>query len=197
MSRKEEIIAAAAAVFARKGFYGASMEDIVRESGLSKGGLYWHFDSKDAIVSAVLDRFFTAEMAEIGEILQSELPIPDKLRRVMGQMMADAEAELALYRNIWLEFYAVASRESAFRERLLGYMNQYIALMEALIQQGIEEGAFRPVDPRRTAMTAMAQFEGLILLWAIKPEMVELTSLSETAVEHLLRSLRHEGGRGS
>ncbi|HET7081061.1 MAG TPA: helix-turn-helix domain-containing protein, partial [Chloroflexia bacterium] len=47
--RKNQILDAAAAVFSRLGFHEARMDDIVRESGLSKGTLYWYFTSKDAI----------------------------------------------------------------------------------------------------------------------------------------------------
>ncbi|MDL1899078.1 helix-turn-helix transcriptional regulator [Anaerolineae bacterium CFX7] len=48
-ARKAQILDAAAAVFARKGFYQASMDDIVEEAGLSKGALYWYFKSKACI----------------------------------------------------------------------------------------------------------------------------------------------------
>ena len=49
--RRAQILQAAATVFARSGVNGARMDDIVAESGLSKGSLYWYFDSKQEIVN--------------------------------------------------------------------------------------------------------------------------------------------------
>ncbi len=189
-TRKQQIIEAAAAVFARKGFYQASMDDIVQESGLSKGGLYWHFNSKDDIITAVLDQFFSAEMDEIAEILTAPIAASEKIRQLMQQMMADTVEELTAYLNIWLEFYAVAARGGTFRERMLVYLQQFTELLATLIQQGIDAGEFQPVEARDIAVTAIAQFEGLILLWAIDPERVDLLKLAETAVNLLLNGLK-------
>ncbi len=56
--RKEQILDAATEVFAQKGFDKARMDDIVEETGLSKGALYWYFKSKDDIIFAIMDRIF-------------------------------------------------------------------------------------------------------------------------------------------
>lgn len=195
-TRKQQIIEAAAAVFAQKGFYQASMDDIVQESGLSKGGLYWHFKSKDDIVTAVLDQFFSTEMDEIGRILAAPIPASEKIRQLIQQMMADTVEELTAYLNIWLEFYAVAAREGAFRQRMLVYLHQLVDLLTAVIQQGMDAGEFRLGNARDVAITAAAQFEGLVLLWAIDPERVDLLKLAETAVALLLNGLHRREDNG-
>lgn len=53
---KELILVEARKLFARKGFGGASMEALVKATGLSKGALYWHFPSKLALYMEVADR---------------------------------------------------------------------------------------------------------------------------------------------
>lgn len=188
--RKQQIIKAATAVFARKGFAQASMEDIVQESGLSKGGLYWHFKSKDDIIAAVIDQFFSAEFSGIDAILASPIPVAEKLTQLARQSMQDANNQLSQLQNIWLEFYALAGREGAFRDRLLVYMNQYIEVLTGLIQAGVAAGEFRAVEPEQTAIAMTAQFEGLLLLWAIDPGRINLLALTETAVTLLLQGLR-------
>ena len=72
---------------------------------------------------------------------------------------------------------------------MLEYMHQFIDLFTALIQLGIDNGEFRPVNARDTAMVASAQLEGLLLLWAVDREAVDLKVLTETAVNLLLRGL--------
>ncbi|MBP7854945.1 MAG: TetR/AcrR family transcriptional regulator, partial [Comamonas sp.] len=54
--RVPQILDAALQEFSRRGFTAARMDDIAQRCGLSKGGLYAHFDSKDAIFKALLDR---------------------------------------------------------------------------------------------------------------------------------------------
>ncbi|MCA9934082.1 MAG: TetR/AcrR family transcriptional regulator [Anaerolineales bacterium] len=190
-ARKLQIIEAAAAVFARKGFYQASMDDIVQESGLSKGGLYWHFKSKDDIITAVLEQFFTAEFAEISELLTAPIPASEKIRLLIMQMMTDTLEELSAYLSIWLEVYAVASREEIFRSRILMYMQQFIGLFATLIQQGIDDGEFHAVNTHEAATLVSAQLEGLILYWAVAPKTIDLLKLSETAVALFLTGLRN------
>ncbi len=63
--RKQQILQSATLVFARLGFNKATMDDIVAESGLSKGTLYWYFKSKDEIIIAILDGFFNEELGAL------------------------------------------------------------------------------------------------------------------------------------
>ena len=190
--RKQQIIAAATAVFSEKGFHQASMTDIVAAAKLSKGGVYWHFKNKEAIFVAVLDQFFQSEMDDVMAFLSAPLPASEKITQMINGMVQDTTALLGPYRNMWLELYAVSAREGLFREQLLEYMHQFIGVFQALIQEGIDNGEFREVSAYDTAVIAIAQFEGLILLWAIKPDEVDMVSLSATAIAMILRALKKE-----
>ena len=188
--RTAQIIAAAIVAFARLGFGKTRMDDIAREAGLSKGTLYLYFKSKDEIITAVVNQFFSEEMDGIADLLAAPIPTSEKLSMLILQMMADTEGQLGQYLPVWLEFYALAARESAFRDMMLQYMNQFIDLFTALIQRGIDDGEFRPVDARDTAVAMVAQLEGIILLWAVDKELLDLMRVTETAVDLFLRGLK-------
>ena len=188
--RTAQIIAAAITAFARLGFDKTRMDDIASEAGLSKGTLYLYFKSKDEIITAVLDQFFTDELDGVADLLAAPIPVAQKLETLIVQMMADTEAQLGQYLSVWLEFYAIAAREGAFRDKMLEYMHQFIDLFTALIQLGVENGEFRPVNAHDTAVVASAQLEGLILYWAVDRESVNLTVVTKTAVDLLLRGLK-------
>lgn len=66
--RKEQIIDAATHVFARSGYAKARMDDIAKETGVSKGTLYWYFKNKDAILLAILDNLLDRELAAIRKL---------------------------------------------------------------------------------------------------------------------------------
>jgi len=189
-ARKQEILAAATAVFAQKGFDGASMDDIVQASGLSKGGLYWHFKSKDDIIAAILNEFFSQEMDFLDALLQAEGSATARLQQLGQQVMVDV-AHMQELLPISLEFYALAARRETVREQLQDYFEQYRLTLATLIQVGIDAGEFdTAVAAEQAALNLIAQFEGLVLLWAIQAGNFDLEQQMTTAVTFFIKGLK-------
>lgn len=90
-ARRGEIIAAAMRVVQRHGFQGASMADIIAESGLSAGAIYGHFPSKIALIHGVALEVIGARVADLREHMERDpLPEPPTLIRVlMAGMVSD------------------------------------------------------------------------------------------------------------
>jgi len=187
--RTAQITAAALTAFAQLGFHKTRMDDIASEAGLSKGTLYLYFKSKDEIITAVFDQFMSGEMDGVADLLATPVPAAEKLRTLIVQMMADTESQLGQYLSIWLEFYAITARKGVFRATMLHYMTEFLDLFTALIQQGIDAGEFRPVNARDAAAAMGAQFEGLLLLYSIDKDLLNLMAVTETAVDLFLRGL--------
>ncbi|MFZ0547246.1 MAG: TetR/AcrR family transcriptional regulator [Candidatus Promineifilaceae bacterium] len=186
--RKNQIIAAATAVFAEKGFYEARMDDIVEASGLSKGTLYWYFDSKDAIIFAILDDFFNQELAGMEQLASAEISAGEKIKLLIQQMTLDVHA-LTIYQSIALEFYALANRREEVRLTLLDYFKTFQIGIGQLIQQGINEGEFRLVDPTLMAGVLISQLEGVVLLWAFDPQNFDLQTYTTTSIDLFITAL--------
>lgn len=187
-ARREQILAAATAVFARKGFDGASMDDIVQASGLSKGGLYWHFDSKGAIIEAILSQFFDRELTGLHKLAALNLPAAERLR-LLGDAVAADMSGMAELSSLSLDFYALAARRSETRHFISDYFRRYRVLLATILQEGIEVGDFVPIEAETAATALIAQFEGIALLWAVDPELIDLAQQSRTAVHLLLQGL--------
>jgi AcrR family transcriptional regulator len=68
---RAELIAAAASVFARHGFHGASLEQIARHAGYTTGAIYWHFRGKDDLFLAVFEAYTTTRVREWEEVKRS------------------------------------------------------------------------------------------------------------------------------
>ena len=189
-TRKQEILAAATAVFAQKGFAGASMDDIVQASGISKGGLYWHFKSKDELIAAILSQFFDQEMAALDALLQTEGTATQKLQQLGQQIIADV-SQMSELLTISLEFYALAARRQSVRLELQRHFQQYGNTLATLIRAGIDEGAFDPaVSAQQAALNLIAQFEGLVLLWAVQGGNFDLEQQMTTAVTLFTKGLQ-------
>lgn len=186
---KAQILAAAMSVFTEKGFAKASMNDIVRASGLSKGGVYWHFKSKDELITAIFDQFFVEQLALLDEVLAGEGTAVAKLNQ-LATFTGSGVAELAAQFPSPLEFYALAARDDSLKEHLQIHFQNYREKIETLVAQGISDGNFYDHNNTDVANTIMALFEGLLLLWAVAPKSVDLSVQVETAVQLLLQGLQ-------
>ena len=150
--RKNQILDAATTVFARQGFEHARMDDIVAESGLSKGTLYWYFKSKEEIITAILHRLFTTDIEQFQGLLEVEGTVSERLLMLTRYRIAGLE-HISHLIPILVEFYAVTVREDWVRQFIAEYFRNFRALLVDLIQQGIDSGEFRPVNAIDAAVT--------------------------------------------
>jgi len=191
--RRREILDAAAQVFARLGFARARMEDIAQQAGLSKATLYLYFRSKEALFQALLDRLFRREAKALEQALASHgQPVPQRLRHLFAEVLA----RLAQYRPLlplFYEVYALAARHRTVREAIQAYYRTYADLLAQLLREGMERGEIRPGDPHRLAVALIAHIEGVILLWVMAPQVVDLESQWQTSTDLMLRSLLPDG----
>jgi AcrR family transcriptional regulator len=171
--RKNQILDAATQVFMQKGFDKARMDDIVEETGLSKGTLYWYFKSKYDIIISILDRIFLDifdkldTQQKIGDLSASEA-----LWQFTEDVIRDYKKMLGLM-PVAYEFMALAFRNKVVQKAFKQYMERYMNVLVPLIQRGIDSGEFCAVDATEAAIAAGAIFEGTILLWVYDRELVD------------------------
>jgi AcrR family transcriptional regulator len=188
--RKNQILEAALAVFARLGFQQTRMDDIAEQAGLSKGALYLYYKSKDAIIAALLKYFFTQEFKRLQAFVEAdhEVSVHDQLMALTRQLAA-AMHWMARLMPIAFEFYAIAGRDQEVRQFLKEYYHDYRRELARLIQRGIERDEFRTIDAEATATTLAALYEGLALLYFVDPEAHQWAEQVETSVGLLLEGV--------
>ena len=169
--RKDQILNAASEVFARKGVYESTMDDIVSESGLSKGALYWYFKSKDDILLSLFERMFAREFQQLAEVSNLGGNASTKILRFTDQIVEDVKQMLRLM-PIAYEFISLAFRRKIVQDAFKYYINSFMDLIKPLIREGINKGDFREVDPLDTGIAIGAIIEGTILLWVYDPTLV-------------------------
>lgn len=187
-ARRNQILEAATNVFTRLGFNKARMDDIVEESGLSKGTLYWYFKSKDDIITAILDRMLKREARQLRSMLDDERPVRDKLSNFIDLTIADLE-RLRPLMPILIEFWGLQLRHKTIRQGIGKYYQQFFDTLTPFIQQGIDRGEFRPVNAKSVTVALGAIVEGTILLWASAPDLVDLEEDIREGVDILLTGL--------
>ncbi|HEX6108725.1 MAG TPA: TetR/AcrR family transcriptional regulator [Ktedonobacteraceae bacterium] len=187
--RRNQILDAATKVFVRLGFQHARMDDIVEESGLSKGTLYWYFKSKEDIINAISRRLFTGELEKLEGLLEAEGTVSERLMQLTKYRVAGLKRMSNLVPIIF-EFYAVAVHQQWVKQFIGEYFKHFRALLEDLIQQGIDRGEFYPVNAAETAISLASMYEGLTIHWLMEPETVQWDILSENSIPILLNGLK-------
>ena len=188
--RKTEIVDAAARVFSRKGFSGARMDDIVKETGLSKGLLYWYFKGKDAIIVAIMRRLIEPTLKRAGDLAHAEGSARKRLLGFGDSVIKEVEVMQKIM-PITFEFYSLAFRNRIVRSAFGEFFRVFIQSLRAILEQGIADGEFRSVDPDAASKALMAIYEGSLLLWVFDRTLVDLTNV-KTAVELFIQGIERK-----
>lgn len=169
--RKTQIINAAEDVFTQKGFDKARMDDIAKETGLSKGALYLYFKSKNDLIIAILDRMFQREFKQLEDLNQNGLSATDAIWKLTDLIIKDVLDLIRLIPIVY-EFLALAFRSKYVQQALKKYINRYLDILIPIIQRGIDSGEFRQVDAREVAIAGSAIIEGTLLLWVYDKSLI-------------------------
>jgi AcrR family transcriptional regulator len=171
-SSRERLLSAAARVFARRGYRGASMNEIVAEAGLSKGALYWNFAGKEELFFALLDervgRRLETLLGVAGSVSGDE-DVPDEVSRRFAAVI-DEYRELAL---LFHEYAAMAARDPGLRA---SYVKWNAGLREGIASavqaRHRELGVPLAIPALQLATVAMALADGLSIEQLIDPDSV-------------------------
>ncbi|WP_302809143.1 TetR/AcrR family transcriptional regulator, partial [Blautia hydrogenotrophica] len=103
---KRFILEKALSLFAEKGFKNVTMKDICMETGLSRGGLYRHYESTHQIFSEIVDTLMSRQDNELSEKMKNKVPAPiilDEILERYKKEMLDSSGSLSI---AILEFYS-------------------------------------------------------------------------------------------
>lgn len=146
---REEIIEAALNMFSIHNYHATSMSMIAEEAGVSKGTLYWHFDSKEdlfrELVLVGLDYFHE----NYQKILADNLKAKEKIYQIINFSIEMLSENLKLG-NILLNNIQLISSE--FQKKMLERHKSAIEVIKLVIEQGIEENSIKTDDPHNTAV---------------------------------------------
>lgn len=185
--RRAQIIEAALACFARKGYVHTTMDDIVAESGLSKGSIYWYFKSKDEIFKAAMTAIAANVVGEPMHVLQTAATATEKVHTA-AQIMVDFCHDIAQYFGLLLEFWSQSERRDAEMHFWAEMLPPYQQMVATVFRDGVQTGEFRKVDADALAWMMMSAYDGLAVYNMMIPD-IDIGKISKTFIETLLRGL--------
>jgi AcrR family transcriptional regulator len=152
---KERILDAAVEVFARKGYHGSGVEDIVAAAGASKGAFYHYFASKQAIFLTLMDTLADAVERGVESAIASEHGAMAKVEAALRVVVETAAEQRDLAKILLVEAVGLGP---AFEEKRLEIHRRFAALIQRHLDRAVAEGSIPRQD---TALAARAWFGAL------------------------------------
>lgn len=133
-------IEAAAKVFAKKGFHGATTHDIAKEMGIQQGSLYYYFKSKEQALQEVCEYGFDVYVERMKKICAKDQPFEAKMMAIITSHLTNySHKDSAMKVHNEQRLYLPVERRSRIKE--LG--TSYRRLLEATLTEGIKAGVLR------------------------------------------------------
>jgi AcrR family transcriptional regulator len=163
--RRAQILAAATACFARQGYHATSMDDVVRESGLSVGAIYSYFPSKEELFLALSDDRAQQTLEYLNDLFSQPGSMADKSREAVEyffNMLSDDQAPLA---RMHVEFLSEALKSDRFKARQEQRYASIRKFFLTVLSEAQKRGEVRhDVDIPAAAELMMSLNEGILLL---------------------------------
>jgi AcrR family transcriptional regulator len=185
--RRQEIVEAALHCFSRRGYNKTTMDDIVAESELSKGTLYWYFDGKEELFEAALLSVFEGFGESVLAMLETCDTATDKLQ-ALGREAAAFSDTVGGYFSLFLEFWVSRPQPDDTERVWYDLLEEYKTILTSIVDEGIRNGEFRPVDAESLVWALMATYDGLAAYAEFVTDL-DVAGVSETFIDTLLEGL--------
>lgn len=164
--KRTDILRAAEKLFAEFGFEGTSTRQISKESGANMAMINYYFGSKEGVFLEIMEDRISGFKSQLNLIAEEQIPAREKLLKVVEQYTNRIFSNVCFHKMMHREL-SLTQRPEMFTQ-IKEAMAQNLNVIESIINSGIEEGHFRPVDVRMSIVSIM----GTISMAATSPNKV-------------------------
>ena len=187
----QTIMQVAQQLFATKGYNGTSMNDIVKESGVSKGAIYNHFESKERLFLSLLETQTEAGLHQLESLFSEEDTSVDKIKKVLEitfNSSVNCPREMCMMQT---EFMVTASRIESITPELQQRYRMISDFMIAIVEEGKELGEIRrDLDSEAMVTLVFATLDGLGFQYSTLGIEFDAERLRKQLMEMLVREIQ-------
>jgi AcrR family transcriptional regulator len=143
--RRQKIIDIAASLFARQGYAATSINDLGQAVGLAKGALYYYIESKEHLLVEIQARVMGPLLGRARQIAVLDAEPLVRLRLLSESLLTIIFRRLD---HIWVYEHDYRSLSGGELETLIGQRSDFEQLVTGLLNEAVEAGAFRALEPR-------------------------------------------------
>lgn len=157
-ARREEILSTTVQLLDRIGLAAIRVADVAAELGVSPSLVFYHFGTKDALVA---DAFAHAVDRDLRRLDRAEANGTDPVDRLRRVLRLYGPTGAATGWRLWIDAWALAQREPVIRRVLRRMDHRWRDVLLAVVEDGVEAGAFGCPDPSATVTRVSALLDGL------------------------------------
>jgi AcrR family transcriptional regulator len=165
------LLDAASRVFARRGYHGATLDEIASDAGFTKGALYYNFASKEELFLALLDEHIESRIALLRDLRSGEAPAAARLAagadRTVSSLRQEREWSL-----LYLEFSAYAARNARFRRKFEQRLRAVHEAMVETVESLVPDPKQLPLPAETLALGISALVDGIAFGKLLQPQAI-------------------------
>lgn len=190
---RDQLLKKALAVFSKKGYSAATLQDIASEADVTRGAIYWHFGSKAELYNTLIKEYSERGGQIVEQAASEGGTLIDILRRVFVRQLEIVEKDREMRALMELYLFKTGSVPELEQGRLqqIESGNSLIEMLAGVMGQGIEAGLLRSdVDAKDMARAYLAFQNGLIQLWLTSPNKFSLKASANSFADILLTGIQ-------
>ena len=156
--RKNQILEAAMEVITRHGYENSRMDDVVKYSHMSKGAIYWYYNSKKDIYLDLVNYWVLRYSDMVSKILEKDQKASHQLKKIFNYFIDEYEKDPEPFIAL-TEFWSMAQKDKDFRKKLQKVYGAFLDVIESIISNGKKSCEFKNLDTRIAAPSIMMNIE--------------------------------------
>jgi AcrR family transcriptional regulator len=184
-SRRERILDAAFSAFAKRGYRDTAVDDIAAAAETSKGGIYFHFPSKEAIFRELMETTADKLVARVERAVALETEPVARAEVALHTVLTTFAGHRTMARVLFLD---MAGAGRAFQAETNTLHERFAALIKGYLDDAVASGAIPPLDTEITSVVWFGALNEVVARWLLADKPGSLEDSYPALREVLLRS---------
>ena len=190
---RERILNAAASLFARRGYYNSNVDEIVQQSGTSKGSFYFHFPSKEQMALGMVDQLSEKLVKKLERSIASETDPLKRIPLAIDALLSTFSKQRKLAQILMVN---MVGQGRSMDRKFLPIRDKFAGLIRKELDAAVESGAIRPVDTSLVSQLWLGALNEIILRWLLRDKPTPLMESAPAVRELLMNGIGVQAGEG-
>ncbi len=192
-NKKDLIMSAALKVMTKKGYYSSTMDDIVLESGMSKGAIYHYYKSKKEVYLELIV-YLESKYTDMFATVNKESTSAKQLKKLFTIWSDQLQKEPDFFQSFSI-FQSMSRHDKDFKQAMQRMYNRFQKFIELIIIEGIKSKEFKKIDPKTSALSLILNLDGISWFSLFESKNLDAKSYIDQMSDYILNTYISKEGK--